>query len=101
VRVGNIIVASGAIGTQVGAVITLIVGMLAVVEIVLVSYLATPAKTQAVLRLLHNWVSAHRPQVLIAISAVVGFSLVANGMCMAASELVAKSPAALCGAIPG
>jgi hypothetical protein len=72
-----IIVASGAaIGTQLGAAIAFIVGMLAVVEITLVSYLAMPAKTQAVLRLLHDWVLAHRRNVLLATCAVVGMSLV-------------------------
>jgi Sap, sulfolipid-1-addressing protein len=76
-----IIVASGAaIGTQVSATIAFVVGMLAVVEIVLVSYLATPAKTQAIVQLLHDWALAHRRQVLVAVFAVVGVSLVARGM---------------------
>lgn len=76
-----VIVASGAtIGTQALAVITFVIGMLAVVEIALVSYLITPTKTQAVLRLLHDWVSDHRRQVLVAILTVVGVSLVARGM---------------------
>lgn len=63
---------------QVSAAITFIVGMFAVAEITLVSYLATPAKTQAVL--LHNWALAHRRQVLVAILAVVGVWMVANSM---------------------
>jgi hypothetical protein len=76
-----IIVASGAaIGTQVSAVIAFVVGMLAVVEIILVSYLATPAKTQAIVQLVHDWALAHRRQVLVAMCAVVGVALVANGM---------------------
>ena len=78
--VDTTIVASGApIGTQVIAVIAFVVGMFAVFEITLVSYLLTPAKTQAVLRPLHEWALAHRPQVLAAILAVVGLSLVARG----------------------
>jgi Sap, sulfolipid-1-addressing protein len=76
-----IIVASGAaIGTQVSAAIAFVVVMLAVEEIVLASYLVTPAKTQAVVRLLHDWGRAHRRKVLVAIFAVVGVSLVAYGM---------------------
>jgi hypothetical protein len=76
-----IIVASGAaIGTQVGAAIAFVFVMLAVEEIVLASYLITPAKTQAVVRLLHGWVRAHRRKVLLAILAVGGVSLVAWGM---------------------
>jgi hypothetical protein len=59
-----IIVASGAaIGTQVGAAIMFVVGVFVVVEITLVSYLATPAKTEVVLRPLHDWALAHRRQV--------------------------------------
>ena len=76
-----IIVTSGAaIGTQISAAIAFVVGTLAIVEIILVSYLATPAKTQAVLRQLHDWALAHRRKILVAIFAVVGVSLVAHGM---------------------
>ena len=81
VYVVAIIVASGAaIGIQVSAAIAYVLGTLAVVEITLVSYLATPAKTQAVVRVLHDWVLAHRLQILVAILTVVGVSLVANGV---------------------
>jgi hypothetical protein len=79
--VDTTIVASGAaIGTQVSAAIAFVVGMLAVFEITLVSYLAAPAKTQAVLRPLHDWALAHRRQVLAAIFAVVGLFQLAKGM---------------------
>ena len=75
------IVASGAaIGTQVIAAIAFVIGMFAVIEITLVSYLAAPAKTQAVLRPLHDWALAHRRQVVIAIFAVVGFLQLSKGM---------------------
>jgi Sap, sulfolipid-1-addressing protein len=78
--VDTTIAASGApIGTQAIAAIAFVVAMLAVFEITLVSYLLTPEKTQAVLRPLHEWALAHRPQVLAAILAVVGLSLVARG----------------------
>ena len=77
----TIIVASGAaIGTQVSAAIAFVVGMFAVVEIALVSYLGTPAKTQAVLRPLHDWALAHRGTILVAMCTVGGVSLVANGL---------------------
>ena len=76
-----IIVPSGAaFGTQVSAAIAFVVGMLSVVEITLVSYLVTPAKTQAFVQLLHDWARAHRRKVLVAILAVVGVALVAQGM---------------------
>jgi hypothetical protein len=78
--VDTTIAASGApIGTQAIAAIVFVVGMLAVFEITLVSYLLTPEKTQAALRPLHEWALTHRPQVLAAIFAVVGLSLVAKG----------------------
>jgi len=76
-----IIVASGAaIGTQVIGAIAYVIGVLGVVEIILVSYLITPAKTQAALRLLHGWTSAHRRKLLVAILAVVGLSMLAHGL---------------------
>lgn len=76
-----IIVASGAAtSTQVSAAIVFVVGMLAIVEIMLISCLATPAKTQAALRLLHDWARTHRRKILVAMFAVGGASLVANGM---------------------
>jgi hypothetical protein len=76
-----VIVASGAaIGTQVSAVIAFIIGMLAVVEIVLVSHLTTPTKTQPLLQLLHTWVLAHRREIMAAMCAVGGAWLLAGGM---------------------
>jgi small neutral amino acid transporter SnatA (MarC family) len=62
------------------AAIAFVVAMLAVVEIILVSCLITPAKTQAVLGRLHDWVQAHIRQVLIAIPAILGVSQVITGM---------------------
>jgi hypothetical protein len=77
----TIVVASGAaIGTQVSAAIAFVVGMLAVFEITLVGYLATPAKTQAVLRPLHDWALAHSRKIVVAMFTVGGASLVASGM---------------------
>ncbi|BBZ13080.1 GAP family protein [Mycobacterium branderi] len=79
--VAAIIVASAAaIGTQAAAAVAYLVLLYVVVEVILVAYLATPAKTQAVLRRLHDWASAHRHHVLIAIFAVVGVSQVAQGV---------------------
>ncbi|GBE68205.1 hypothetical protein MFM001_46670 [Mycobacterium sp. MFM001] len=76
-----IVVASGAaIGAQVSAVIAFLVGMLAVIEIVLVGYLTTPARTLAAVRLVHDWARPHRRPILAAIFAVVGVLLLANGM---------------------
>jgi hypothetical protein len=76
-----ITVTSGAaIATQVSVAIAFAAVLLMVVEIILVSYLATPAKTLAVLQLLHSWAQAHRRQVLVAMFAVVGITLVANGI---------------------
>jgi hypothetical protein len=76
-----VIVTSGAaVGTQVSAAIVFLIGMLAILELILLSYWATPAKTQAGLRRLHDWTRDHRQHILIAIFAVIGISLVANGM---------------------
>jgi hypothetical protein len=78
-----IIVASGAvIGMQVIGAVAYVLGVLAVVEIILLSFLVTPAKTQAALRVLHDWASAHRQKLLIALLAVVGLSMLAHGLGM-------------------
>jgi hypothetical protein len=77
----TIIVASGAaIGTQVSAAIVFVIEVLAVVEITLISYLAMPAKTTAVLRPLHDWSSAHGRQLMVALLALSGVWMVANSM---------------------
>jgi hypothetical protein len=73
--------ASGAaLGTQIGAAIVFIVETLAVVEIVLVSNLVAPTKTEAILQLLHDWARAYRRQILVAMLTLVGLALVAQGM---------------------
>jgi Sap, sulfolipid-1-addressing protein len=74
------IMASGAaIGTQVSLALAWVVGMFAVVEIILVSHMAAPARTQAALQVLHDWILAHRRQVLIALIAVAGVAMLALG----------------------
>ena len=74
------IMASGAaFGTQVSLALVWVVGMFAVVEIILVCHLAAPAKTQAALQRLHDWILAHRRQVLIALIAVAGVAMLALG----------------------
>jgi hypothetical protein len=79
--VAAIILASGtAIGAQVSAAVAFVIGMLAVVEITLASYLIKPAKTQALVQLLHNWARSHRRQVLVAMCTVGGIALMAQGM---------------------
>jgi hypothetical protein len=75
------IMASGAaIGAQVGLALAWVVGMFALVEIILVSYLASPTKTETALRLLHDWILAHRRQVWIVMIAVIGVVSLAYGM---------------------
>jgi hypothetical protein len=75
------IVASGAaIGTQISLAFAWVFVIFAVVEIPLVSYLATPAKTRAALQWLHDWVSARRRQVLLAMVALAGVAMLAVGM---------------------
>ncbi|UUO01972.1 GAP family protein [Mycolicibacterium novocastrense] len=76
-----IIVGSGAaVGTQIMAATVFVVGTLGIIELILVSYLVTPQKTRAVLRVLHDWASRHRGQILVAIFTVIGIVLVAKGL---------------------
>lgn len=76
-----IIATSGAtVGMQVAAAAVYLVGMLAVIELVLVGYLAAPARAHAVLNRLNDWTMAHRQRVLVAIFAIVGSALLATGL---------------------
>ncbi|MEE2854437.1 MAG: GAP family protein [Actinomycetota bacterium] len=76
-----IIVASGAaLGTQVGAAIAFVIGVLAIAEVTLVSYLAMPAKTETLLQRLHDWALAHRRKILVTMIALGGMSLIVGGI---------------------
>lgn len=76
-----IVVASGAsFEIQLVALIAFVFGVLLVEEFILVSNAVAPAKTQAALRKLHEWATAHRQIFAAAICAVVGASLVLRGM---------------------
>jgi hypothetical protein len=74
-----ILVGSGiGLGTQVVAAVVFVVTLLAIVEVTLISYVATPVQTQAVVQRLHDWALIHRRKILIAMCAVAGCSLVVN-----------------------
>nr|WP_231990681.1 GAP family protein [Mycobacterium sp. 852002-30065_SCH5024008] len=76
-----IIVASrAAVTTQVSASIAFVLLMYSVVEMILVGYVAAPARTQALLRQLHDWVRAYHRQILVTVFAVVGVTQLAQGM---------------------
>ena len=67
------IVASGAaLGTQVTAGMAFVVGMLAVVEFMLITFLVTPGKTEAVLLRLQQGIRANQRWVFVAIAAAMG-----------------------------
>jgi hypothetical protein len=74
------ILASGAaLGSQIGAAVVFIVVSLAVVEIVLISNLVAPTKTQAALRRPHDWVRGYRRQIVVAILTLVAMAFIAQG----------------------
>lgn len=74
------ILASGAaIGTQIGTAVIFIVVSLAVVEIVLLCNVITPARTHEVLLRVHDWVRSYRSRIVVAILTLVGLALVAQG----------------------
>lgn len=75
-----ILPSGAAIGTQIAAAIVFVVETLAVVEIVLLSSLIAPTKTEAVLRRLHDWARSYRRQILVVMVTLVGLALVAQGM---------------------
>jgi hypothetical protein len=69
-----------AIATQVSASIAFVLLMYSVVEMILVGYVAAPARTQALLRQLHDWVRAYHRQILVTVFTVVGVSQLAQGL---------------------
>jgi hypothetical protein len=75
----TILTSGAALGVQAGAAVVFIVETLAVVEIVLLSNLVAPAKTDAILRRLHDWARCYRRQILVTMLALVGLALVAHG----------------------
>nr|WP_090339185.1 GAP family protein [Mycolicibacterium malmesburyense]CRL67351.1 integral membrane protein [Mycolicibacterium malmesburyense] len=75
------IVASGAtLGVQITAAVVFVIVLLAAVEIILISYLAIPVRTHAVLQRLHDWAWLHRQHLVVAFVAIVGISVVVNGI---------------------
>ena len=75
------IVASGAgIGEQVVAAIAFVVGFLAVLEIVLIGYLIAPAKTEVLLRPVHEWARAHNRHILIVFFVLIGVWQLTRGL---------------------
>jgi Sap, sulfolipid-1-addressing protein len=75
------ILGSGAaIGIQFGAALIFIVVALAAIEIPLLSCLATPARSQALMLQLHDWVRARARPIFAVIFAVGGLLLVAAGL---------------------
>ncbi|MGC7298831.1 GAP family protein, partial [Mycobacteroides abscessus subsp. massiliense] len=76
-----ILVTSGAnTTTQIIVAVVFALGVLAIVELTLISYLVAPAKTQAVVQLLHDWALTHRRKILIAMCIVAGISLLIHGL---------------------
>jgi Sap, sulfolipid-1-addressing protein len=74
-----ILASGGEIGRQISAAVIFNVVMLAICETTLVSYLAMPTKTQAIIELLNGWVGTHRRRILSLIASVAGVCLVVAG----------------------
>ena len=71
--------ASGAsIGSQVGASIAFTVAMLAIIEVLLISYLVSPTRTQSTLTFLYNWMRTYRRHIVIVVAGVMGIILITS-----------------------
>lgn len=76
-----IIVTSGtSFEIQAVAAVLFVLGVLVVEEVILVTNLLAPARTQAALRRLQEWARAHHQKFVAAILAVAGLALVARGL---------------------
>ena len=80
VAIATIVASGAAIGTQLSAAVMFTVVVLAVVELPLVSYLGTPAKTEAIMLRLQSWLRDHSRQILVINLAVAGIMLAANAI---------------------
>jgi Sap, sulfolipid-1-addressing protein len=80
VAIAAILTSGASMATQVSAAMMFTIVVLAIVEIPLVSYLVTPARTHAVMLHAHDWMRAHRRQLLPAIAAVTGVFLLTSGI---------------------
>jgi Sap, sulfolipid-1-addressing protein len=69
-----------AAGTQFVAFIVFILLVLVFIEIPLVSYLAAPQRTQAVMLAMNGWITAHRRQIVEAMLAVMGIASLVQGI---------------------
>jgi hypothetical protein len=67
-------------GTQFVAFIVFILLVLVFIEIPLVSYLAAPQKTQAVMLVMNTWITTHRRQIAEALLAVMGTASLVQGL---------------------
>lgn len=77
----TIIMASGAqVATQLVALVVFTFLVLALVEIPLITYLAMPRKTEAVMLRLNGWLDVHRRRILHTMLAVTGMVLVVKGV---------------------
>ena len=75
------ILASGATAAaQVGAALIFTLVAFTVVEVPLISYLATPAKTLAVVHRLNDWISARRRAIPVVVVGALGVLLVVTGV---------------------
>ncbi|HUO37356.1 MAG TPA: GAP family protein [Mycobacterium sp.] len=75
-----ILASRAAAAAMVGAVVAYTFIAFAVVEIPLISFVASPAKTQAVMMRVNNWLRIRRPQIVAVVFAVVGVFLVSAGI---------------------
>src|SRR5262249_19556543 len=75
-----ILAAGVPVGAQVSAALMFVFVSFAIAEIPLVGYLASPAKTQAVVMQLHNWLRAHRRPIIIVMLALFGVVMIARGV---------------------
>jgi hypothetical protein len=68
------------LGTQFSAFVVFTLMMLLFVEVPILSYLAAPQRTQAIMHYLNGWIHAHRQQIMQGTLAVAGFMFVVQGV---------------------
>jgi hypothetical protein len=75
-----ILASTATVGAQVGAALMFTLVAFTVVEVPLIGYLTTPAKTLVVVRRLNEWIRGHQQAIPSVLIGVVGALLLATGM---------------------
>ena len=78
--IAAILAAGVTLGIQLSAAVAYVIGTLVVVELMLIGYVAAPARTETLVRWLHEWTRAHFRLIIVTLLGIVRVFSVAMGL---------------------